>query len=126
MPKQKRRRGVNGSVRRRPIRDEQEQYRHSHGLSTHDITLRQCFQMQMSSSTIATNTLCTNIADLLAYSTIVHVGRNQTEDNIIEQEIAILMHSQNNIIQPLYDYYSSIESQLCDVPDDIHDVDHEC
>ena len=79
--------------------------------------------MQMSSLTIATNTLCTNIADLLAYLTIVHVGRDQTED--IEQEIAILMHSQNNIIQPLYNYYCSVESQLCDVPEDIHDLDHD-
>ena len=75
MPNQKQRRTSNGCVCRRPIRDEQEQYRHSHRQHTSEITLHLCFQMQMSSATIATHTLCTNIADLLAYSSIVHSNR---------------------------------------------------
>ena len=72
MPKQKRRRQATGHVRRRPIREEQEQYRHSHGLNSHECTVRQCFQIQMTSASHATNVLVRNIVDLLSHSTIVH------------------------------------------------------
>ena len=53
MPREKRRRARTGRVRRRPLREEQEQYRHSHGLHSHDVTLRHCFHAQMASADLA-------------------------------------------------------------------------
>ena len=46
MPKQKAIRLRTNSVLKKPLRDEQEQYRHSHALTTLDLSLRQCFQVQ--------------------------------------------------------------------------------
>ena len=123
MPKQKRRRGLTGCVRRRPIREEQEQYRHSHGLNTHECTMRQCFQVQMTSASHATNILTRNVADLLSYATMVH--GNQVQDNVIHQEVTLLMAMQQSTIQPLGEHYFQTEARLCDVPDDVHDEDHD-
>lgn len=55
--------------------------------------------MQMSSTTIATNTVCTNIADLLAYSTMVYNDRrNDAQRNIVNREIFMLIQTQANTI----------------------------
>ena len=122
MPREKRRRARTGCVRRRPLREEQEQYRHSHGLHTNDVTLRHCFHAQMASADLATISLCTNISNLLAYSTLVHTG--SVEHNSILEEVRILRDMQQTVIQPLEDHYFEQESILCDVPDDLHEMDH--
>ena len=58
MPQEKRRRARTGCVCRRPLQEEQEQYQHSHGLHTHDVTLRHCFHAQMASADLTAITLC--------------------------------------------------------------------
>ena len=57
MPKHKAIRNRTNSVRKKPLRDAQEQYRHTHGLTTLDLSMRQCFQMQMVSASTSTQTL---------------------------------------------------------------------
>lgn len=57
MPKQKKIRERTNCVRRRPIRD-QEQYRHSHGLNTHEVSLGHYFQVEMTSTAHAKLNLC--------------------------------------------------------------------
>ena len=126
MPKQKQRRARTGCVRRKPIRQEQEQYRHSHSLNSHELSLRACFQIQMSASTHATNTLCRNISDLLYYSTMVHRGRgNNVILDSVNREVTLLRAMQEDTIQPLATNYFQSEASLCDVPDNLHDIDHD-
>ena len=126
MPKQKRRRARTGCVRRKPIKQEQEQYRHSHSLNSHDMTLRSCFQFEMSSSTHATNTLCRNISDLLCYSRMVHRGEdNNAILDSIHREVTILRAMQEVTIQPLSIHYFRLEASLCDVPEHLHNIDHD-
>ena len=126
MPKQKRRRARTGCVRRKPIKQEQEQYRHTHSLNSHQLSLRSCFQIQMSSSTHATNTLCRNISDLLGYSRMIHRGQNNNAilDNI-HREVTLLRAMQEVTIQPLSINYFRLEASLCDVPQHLHGIDHD-
>ena len=123
MPRQKRRRERTGCVRRRPMRQVQEQYRHNHGLCTHDVTLRQCFQAEMAATSHASNLLCRNITDMLIYSTIVHT--NPYQMNRMRQEIALMQAMHYNVLQPIENYYFQQESSVCDVPDNVHDTAHE-
>ena len=88
MPKQKAIRCHTNSVRNKPFRDKQEQYRHSHGLYTLYITLRDCFQIQMISANRATHTLSKNISDLLRLSLVV-------EDIQLLNEIKLLKAKQS-------------------------------
>ena len=71
MPKRKAIRQRTNSVRKKPLRDEQEQYRHSHGISNLELSVRHCFQYQMTACNLASFKLSKNIAELLTLSTIV-------------------------------------------------------
>ena len=71
----------------------------------------------MTSVNIATETLCTNISDLLCLS-IVHDGQ-------LLNEIDILREMQTSVISPIERYYFCQESLLCDVPEAIHDILHD-
>ena len=121
MPKRKRTRARTGLVRKKPILDEQEQYRHNHGLNSHDVTMRQCLQVQMTSADHASLKLTTNIANLLTLSTMVHQGRSQG----IIQEAMLLRTMQQSTITPIEQYYFHQEALLCDVPDMIHEGQHD-
>ena len=106
-----------------PIREVQEHYRHSHGLNYHERTVRQCFQIQMTSASHATNVLVCDIADLLSYSTMVH--QNLAQDNLIHQEVTLLMAMQQQTIEPLGEYYFQKEAHLRDVRDNLHNLDQD-
>ena len=98
MPKRKAIRQRTNSVRKKPLRDEQEQYRHSHGLSSLELSVRHCFQCQMTACNLASFKLSKNIAELLTLSTIV-------DDTNLMQEISILRTMQSSIIAPIENYY---------------------
>ena len=100
------------------MRDEQEQYRHNHGIHTLDVTLRDCFQTQMISADGATQTIARNISDLLRLSLVV-------EDVQLLNEIKLLREMQSSVISPIEIYYFRQESLLCDVPEAIHDDLHD-
>lgn len=123
MSQEKQGRARTGCVRCRPLREEQEQYRHSHGLHTHDVTLCHCFHAQMTSADLATLNLCTNISDLLAYSTLVHTG--YMEYNSILEEVRILREMHHTVIELVEANYFGQESIICDVPEHLHDVGHD-
>ena len=122
MPRHKPTRNRTGCVRKKPLREEQEQYRHNHGLSTADVALRQCCQFQMTSADHPSTVLCSNIADLRTVSTIVN--DNTIQQNLL-QEASVLQAMQHDKIVPIEQYYFRQEAFLCDVPDIIHKQLHE-
>ena len=122
MPRHKPTRDRTGCVRKKPLREEQEQYRHNHGLCTIDVTLRQCFQVQMTSADHASTTICSNIADLLTASTMVN---DNNVRNTLLQEASVLRAMQQETIIPVEQYYFQQEAFLCDVLDIIHEQLHE-
>ena len=109
MPRHKPTRDRTGCVRKKPLREEQEQYRHNHGLCTIDVTLRQCFQVQMTSADHASTTICSNIADLLTASTMVN--DNNVRHTLL-QEASVLRAMQQETIVPLEQYYFQQEAFL--------------
>ena len=98
MPKQKAVRQRTNSVRKKPLRDEQEQYRHDHGLTTLDLSLRQSFQIQMTAANRATQTLSKNISDLLCLSLVV-------SDAQLLNEIKVLKAMQSSVKAHIETYY---------------------
>ena len=118
MPRNKAIHHRTNTVCKKPLCDEQEQYRHSHGLSTLNLSTRECFQIQMASSTHASEKLCENAANLLCLHSL-------EPDNHLLNEIKLLMAMQSTTIQPINDYYFIRESSLCDVPPAIHDENHD-
>ena len=60
-----------GCISRISLKEEQEKYRHNHGLCTVDVTLHQRFQVEMTTSDYVSNVVCSNITDLLYFSLMV-------------------------------------------------------
>ena len=117
MPKSKATRQRTGCVRKQPLRKVQEQYRHTHGLTTSEVTLRTCFQVQMSSANHASTVLCNNAVSLATASV---VARTNQEKNRLLREARILMAMQRTVITPIEQHYFRKEALLCDVPPAIH------
>ena len=61
-----------GCVSRKPLKEEQEQYHHNHGICTVDVALCQSFQVEMTNVDYASTVVCSNIADLLSFSLMVN------------------------------------------------------
>ena len=117
MPKTKPTRQQTGCVRKEPLRKVQEQYRHTHGLTSSDVTLRTCFQIQMSSANHASTVLCNNATTLATASV---VARTTQRKRRLLREARILMAMQRTVIIPIEQYYFRKEASLCDVPPAIH------
>ena len=54
---------------------------------------------------------------------MIHAG--QDEQDVIRQEIHMARFFQRELVEPLNEHYFNLESTLCDVPEQIHDIDHD-
>lgn len=84
MPKRKALCQRTNSVQKKPLRDEQEQYRHSHGLSVLEISICDCFQIQMTAANHATSKLWNNIAGLLTLATVTNNDQLLKEAKVLK------------------------------------------
>ena len=122
MPKSKETRTLTGLVRKEPRRDVQEQYRCTHGLNALEVQLRTCYQQEMASGIEEMY----NAHDAaLSASVLAQVAAPDNEiDELMEQADMYLNFHRNDLV-PIYQAYEVQESQLCDVPQHIHDTSFE-
>ena len=76
----------------------------------------------MTSANHASTTIFSNIADLLTASTMVN---DNNVRNTLLQEASMLRAMQQETILPVEQYYFQQEAFLCDVPEIIHEQQHE-
>ena len=78
MPRRRDRRLSNGCYRKKPYRNTQREYRLTRGLTSNNVTLRLCFQTEITHAILARKSILHNATNLLLASHLANTDMQKT------------------------------------------------
>jgi len=115
MPSQRYVHQLTGSHCCQPYRNLQQEYRHNRGLTTNQVNLRYCLQMEIMSSNFCRRFLFGHVSTLIMAASLRH---NPHERLLLYREAMRCSAVDRNLFRLLNQHYVNSESLLCDIHPD--------